>query len=49
MPAEGVGVNDLVRWLVAQGLRVDGVAHEEQTLESFYLELVRRDGAKGGG
>lgn len=46
--AEGVGVEAVVRWLVGQGMPVYAVAPEERTLETFYLELVGRQGSGSG-
>jgi len=41
--APGVGTDQVVRRLVEQGTAVYEVAREEQTLEDFYLELMRKD------
>ena len=40
-PAEGVGTDQLVRRLVELGFRVHEIAREEQTLENFYLSLMK--------
>ncbi|MEK7685331.1 MAG: ABC transporter ATP-binding protein [Verrucomicrobiota bacterium] len=42
--AQNVGTDQLVRRLVEQGMAVYEVAHEEQTLENFYLSLMKNDG-----
>ena len=42
--APEVGTDQLVRRLVAQGLAVYEIARHEQTLEDFYLGLMRNDG-----
>lgn len=47
-PAPGIGAEALVRWLVGQGMPVHEMAPMEQTLEGFYLELVRKFEANGG-
>jgi ABC-2 type transport system ATP-binding protein len=41
--APGVGTDRIVRRLVEQGTAVYEIAREEQTLEDFYLELMRKD------
>ncbi len=38
--AEGVGTDQLVKFLVGQGIPVYEIAHEEQTLEDIYLSLM---------
>jgi ABC-2 type transport system ATP-binding protein len=40
-PAAGVGTDQIVRALVEQGLPVFEIAPEEETLESFYLGLMK--------
>jgi ABC-2 type transport system ATP-binding protein len=45
--ADGVRTDALVRCLVAQGLPVFEIAAEEETLESFYLNLMQDSRAKG--
>lgn len=42
--APNVGTDQLVRRLVEQGMAVYEVAHEEQTLENFYLSLMKNGG-----
>ena len=42
--AQNVGTDQLVRRQVEQGMAVYEVAHEEQTLENFYLSLMKNDG-----
>ncbi|HKS36518.1 MAG TPA: ABC transporter ATP-binding protein, partial [Verrucomicrobiae bacterium] len=44
--APGVGTDRVVRRLVEQGTAVYEVAREEQTLEDFYLELMRKDSTR---
>jgi ABC-2 type transport system ATP-binding protein len=43
--AEGVGSDKAVRQLVLAGLAVYEITHEEQTLENFYLSLVKQQNA----
>ncbi|HMO65371.1 MAG TPA: ABC transporter ATP-binding protein [Verrucomicrobiota bacterium] len=38
--ADAAAVDDLARWLVAHGHRVDALAPHEETLEEFYLRLM---------
>ncbi len=47
-PAPGIGAEAIVRWLVGQGMPVHEIAPIEQTLEGFYLDLVRRLESNGG-
>lgn len=42
--AEGVGTDRVVRRLVEQGMPVFEIAAHEETLEEFYLELMRNGG-----
>jgi ABC-2 type transport system ATP-binding protein len=42
----GVGTDRVIRRLVEQGTAVYEVAREEQTLEDFYLELMRKDSSR---
>jgi ABC-2 type transport system ATP-binding protein len=42
LPAEGVGTDQVVERLVARRQSVFEIAPEEQTLESFYLSLMRK-------
>ncbi len=42
--AQNVGTDLLIRRLVEHGMAVYEVAHEEQTLENFYLSLMKNDG-----
>lgn len=42
--AEGVGTSRVVERLVALGMPVHAIAREEETLESFYLSLVKNAG-----
>jgi ABC-2 type transport system ATP-binding protein len=44
--APGVGTDGIVRRLVEQGMAVYEIAREEQTLEDFYLELMRKDSSR---
>lgn len=44
--APGVGTDRVVRRLVEQGTAVYEVARKEQTLEDFYLELMRKDSGR---
>ena len=44
--APGVGTDRVVRRLVEQGTAVYEIAREEQTLEDFYLELMRKDSSR---
>lgn len=44
-PVEGIGTDTLVRKLVELGLPVFEIAPEEETLESFYLRLMRESPA----
>jgi ABC-2 type transport system ATP-binding protein len=44
--AAGIGTDRVVRRLVEQGMAVYEVAREEQTLEEFYLELMRKDSSR---
>jgi len=47
-PAPGVGTDAIVQHLVARGLKVFEIAREVQTLENFYLSLMREpNGGKG--
>ena len=39
---EGVGTDQVVRFLVEQNMAVYEIAHEEQTLEHFYLSLMNQ-------
>ena len=39
---EGVGTDQVVRFLVEQNMAVYEIAHEEQTLEHFYLSLMHQ-------
>jgi ABC-2 type transport system ATP-binding protein len=41
--AAGIGTEVVVRRLVEQGMAVNEVARHEQTLEDFYLELMRNE------
>jgi ABC-2 type transport system ATP-binding protein len=41
--ADGVVTSQVVRRLVERGIAVHEITREEQTLESFYLELMRND------
>jgi hypothetical protein len=41
--APGVGTEVVVRRLVEQGMPVFEIAHEEQTLEHFYLSLMKEE------
>jgi ABC-2 type transport system ATP-binding protein len=43
----GVGTDEVVRLLVLRGIAVYEIAHEAETLESFYLSLM--NGQKAGG
>ena len=45
-PADGVGTDRITRRLVELGFRVFEIAHEEQTLESFYLSLMKQPTGK---
>ena len=38
----GVGTDQIVRRLVEQGMAVFEIAREEQTLEDFYLDLMKK-------
>ena len=42
--APGVGTESIVRRLVEEGIAVYEIARPEQTLEGFYLELMKREG-----
>jgi ABC-2 type transport system ATP-binding protein len=42
--APDVGTDRVVRRLVEQGMAVYEIARHEQTLEDFYLELMRNEG-----
>ena len=42
-PADGVETPEIVARLVAAGVKVHEVAPEEQTLESFYLRIMREE------
>jgi hypothetical protein len=44
--ADGVKIDALIRRLVAQDIPVFEVAQEEETLESFYLNLMQDSRAK---
>ena len=50
-PAEGVATHQLVKFLVERGIAVHEVAHDEETLEDFYLSLMKhgRTGAEPQG
>ena len=39
--AEGASIADVTRVLVGQGLAVEGIWQQEQTVEDFYLNLVK--------
>jgi len=45
--APDVGTDRVVRRLVEQGMAVYEIARHEQTLEDFYLGLMRRDADRG--
>ncbi|HEY6170534.1 MAG TPA: ABC transporter ATP-binding protein [Verrucomicrobiae bacterium] len=45
-PADGVGTDQITRRLVELGFKVYEVAREEQTLESFYLSLMKDSGSR---
>lgn len=47
-PAPGVEPDELVRQLVAWGMPVYEIAREEQTLEAFYLTLMRPEAERPG-
>ena len=42
MPVEGVGTNQIVERLVERRQPVFEIAVEEETLENFYLELMKK-------
>lgn len=42
-PAEGIGPDRIVKRLVEIGMPVFEIAEEEQTLENFYLTLMKKD------
>jgi ABC-2 type transport system ATP-binding protein len=42
LPAAGVGTDQLVERLVERGQRVLEIAPEEETLENFYLALMKK-------
>ena len=45
--APDVGTDRVVRRLVERGMAVYEIAHHEQTLEDFYLGLMRKDENRG--
>jgi ABC-2 type transport system ATP-binding protein len=45
---EGISTADITRTLVGAGMAVDGIWQHEQTLEDFYLGLVKAASAAGG-
>jgi ABC-type multidrug transport system ATPase subunit len=44
---DGVGIPDVARTLVEGGFAVEGIWAHEQTLEDFYLELIKAPPANG--
>jgi ABC-2 type transport system ATP-binding protein len=42
--AEGVGTDEIVRCLVAQNISVFEIAPQQETLEDFYLSLMKPEG-----
>jgi len=47
--ADGVGTDAVVNFLVGQGIAVYEIAHEEETLEDFYLSLMKDSRHTGTG
>jgi len=43
---EGIGTDQVVRFLVEQGMPVYEIAHEQETLEGFYLSLMNEQNSK---
>ena len=43
---EGIGTDQVVRFLVEQGLPVYEIAREQETLEGFYLSLMNEQNSK---
>src|SRR5205823_274712 len=44
---DGVGTDSVVRFLVGQGFAVYEIAPQEQTLEEFYLDLMKKSDGVG--
>jgi hypothetical protein len=40
-PPENVQVSDIINWLTARGVRIEGALRSEATLEEMYSTLLR--------